>query len=71
LPEVQKALDGDDRPNWQNRIPLLEMQQGRFHEDRRSEMGKQWSVRPKDDGLNSRFVLKERTGVGISHSGGR
>jgi len=68
LPKVQKAHDGNDRPDWQNPAPLREVRQGRSHENRCGEMGKQWAFRPNERGLKSRFVLKERTEAGLSYS---
>jgi hypothetical protein len=54
---VQKAHDGNDRPDWQNPAPLREVRQGRSHENRCGEMGKQWAFRPNERGLKSRFFV--------------
>jgi hypothetical protein len=51
-----------------HRCPKCEVRQGRSHENRCGEMGKQWAFRPNERGLKSRFALKERTEAGLSHS---
>jgi hypothetical protein len=54
LPEVQKATDGNDRPERQDRVAVPEMRQRRSYEDRRREVGRQPLGRSPKGGLRSR-----------------